>query len=115
MATEVNNVETLLAFCTETERDAATELEDAKATRARIEAAVAATERAIAAMKSLQFPADDIAKLVAVQEAERVSLAAVNSRISACDTQLATARAAKAMAARHVAIAQQKAAGKAYA
>ncbi len=114
MAVEVVDVDTLLAHAQEKERSAATELEDAKLAKARIEEEITTTGNAIAWMTSNKFAADDVAKAVAVREAEKLQLAAADAKISACDQAVADAAAYVTMAARHVQIKQQNAAGQPY-
>ncbi len=115
MAVEVNSVETLAAFADEKAKLAATLKQDAELGKQRTEQEIAATERAIAWMRGEKFDEDDVAKVVALLEAEKRELAGYDALIAALDGKSGAAGETKTMAARHIQIKQQKAAGRAYA
>lgn len=107
---------------------ASAELEDAQADMKRAQASAARTERTAASLARLELKAEDVAMVAAMVDparqwadasASRVQAAeqrqaAARSRVSAADQRLAMATAAQTMAARHIELEGQGAAGKFY-
>ncbi len=111
MPVEVNSVETLKAFANEKKNLATTLKEEAKLGKERTEQEIASTERAIAWMRSKKFVEADIAIVTALLEAEKRELSGHETLISALDSKVGAAGKTDEMAARHIGIQQQQAAG----
>ncbi len=111
---EVVDVETLLAFCRAKETQADAEGTEAAQAGIRVQDEVYASDAAAQAVTTMKYHSDDIALVIAIRETEKGDLTAIGARVAATSRQQAAAKAAVAMAARHVQIQGQKAAGQAY-
>ena len=111
---EVNNPETLLAALKLKAVRAAGEVDDATATLARAKGEQANTEIIISSMRKHGFPQAHVDIVTALMDPEAMAVAAANNRRNAALTALGAAQKAVQMAAQHVALQQQGAAGAFY-
>ena len=111
---EVTTAETLLAAMQRKEQLATREVEDAQAAMKRAEDEVSITETILSQMRAHKFPAAHIEIVTALMEPEAAMVSACEERQSAAEKQAAAANQAVEMAAKHVQMQSEGAAGAVY-
>lgn len=115
VAIEVVNVETLYSWAEEKEKLAATDLEDAKLAKKRVEEEITSTTQVSDWMTGQKFTKEDKGLIKpGVSEAEKAELDACDRLIAARQKKLDAATAVKNMATKHKQFQQSGAAGQPY-